>query len=259
MKTIRLFIYALCLFVTLPSCLMTRHTNLLQESKHYNEGINEEEALSEYRICSGDELRISVMSLNPETNALFSIFSPNNMQNSNTQGQGGSNLSAFPVYLDGTIDFPYLGQIYVKGKTTLEIKLLMEEEMKLLSKDCAVNVSLNNRYFSVIGESSVGRYPIAKEKTTIYQALAQARDIRPYGDRNQVKLIRQTEAGTIVKVFDVQSQDVINSEFYYIQPNDVIYIQPMGRQFWGVNSFGAIFAVVSTVLSFGLMIYNHVK
>jgi polysaccharide export outer membrane protein len=111
----------------------------------------------------------------------------------------------------------------------------------------------------VIGESRVGRYPIAKEQTTIYQALAQSQDINPYGDRSKVKIIRQTDSGTVVKTFDIRSKDIINSEFYYIQPNDVIYIQPLGRQFWGIDSFGAIFAIISTVASIGLVIYNFSK
>ena len=250
--------YILCSILLLSSCLTTRQTNLLVDDGSYNKGTSEKEALSEYRICFGDELHISVKSLVPETNALFSLFSFFD-QGQGMHSQIGSSLASFPVYADGTIDFPYLGSVSVIGKSTLEIQLMLEEKLKVITLDCAVRVSLSNRFFSVIGESSVGRYPIAKEKTTIYQALAQARDIRPYGDRTQVKIIRQTETGTMVKVFNVQSQEIINSEFYYIQPNDVIYVQPMSRQFWGMSSFGAVFTLISTAFSFGLTIYQLVK
>jgi polysaccharide export outer membrane protein len=65
--------------------------------------------------------------------------------------------------------------------------------------------------------------------------------------------------GTMIRTFDIRSKDVVNSEFYYIQPNDIIYVQPLGRQFLGLNSFGAVFAVVSTVISFSFMIYNFAK
>ncbi len=252
-KTITSLICTLCCLFLLSSCLTTRQTNLLVDDGQHSKKINETEALEEYRICSGDELKITVATLNQETNALFSMFSMN------SGGASGSSLSSFTVYPDGNIDFPYLGSIYVKGKTTLEVKLLMEEKLKTMIGEGAVLVSLDNRYFSVIGEGSVGRYAIVKEKTTIFQALAQSSDIRPYGDRSKVKIVRQTATGSIEKVFDVKSVDIVNSEFYYIQPNDVIYIQPMARQFWGMDSFGAVFAVFSTVISTGFMIYSFVK
>lgn len=258
MKINNLFFILLCCSFFFTSCLTTRHTNLLQDDGQVRKEVSEKEALKEYRVCSGDELRITVLSLNPETNTLFSLFSPTVLREN--QGNSTSGLTSFPIHTDGTIDFPYLGAVSVKGKTTLEIKLLMEEKLAVITKDdCSVQVELNNRFFSVIGESTVGRYPIVKEKTTILQALAQAHDIKPYGDRTKVKVIRQTEDGTLIREFDIQSSSIVNSEFYYIQPNDVIYIQPMGRQFWGMNSFGAIFAVLSTVTSIGLLIYNFVK
>ncbi len=255
MKNIKLLICFLSLMFILSSCLTTRQTNLLQKGDGKKMMVDETSALKEYRICPGDVLYISVMSLNQETNALFSIYSRQNNQSGNNSG-----LSSFKVYPDGTIDFPYLPDpILVKGKTTLEVKLLLEDKLQIITKECAVQVTLSNRFFSVIGEAGVGRYDIVKEKTTIFQALAQSGDIHPYGDRSKVKIIRQTEDGTTIKTFDVKTQDIINSEFYYIQPNDVIYVQPLGRQFWGINSFGAVFAFISTVTSVGLLIYNFVK
>jgi polysaccharide export outer membrane protein len=250
----KFFVYLVGLLFSFSSCLTTRQTNLLREDAPVGNGKGLE-AIKEYRVCSGDELYISVFSLNQETNALFSSFSHEGGNNHIM----GSRLSSFTVFPDGTIDFPYMESIYVKDKTTLEIKLMLEEKLQVIAKDCAVQVSLGNRMFSVIGESGVGMHGIVKEKTTIFEALALAGDIQPYGDRAKVKIIRQTSNGTIVKTFDIRSQSLVNSEYYYIQPNDVIYVQPMGRQFWGIDSFGAFFAFISTVSSIGLMIYGYIK
>jgi polysaccharide export outer membrane protein len=241
-----------CVLFSFSSCLTTHQTNLLREDAPIGDG-KRMEAIKEYRVCSGDELYISVVSLNPETNALFSSFS------GGSGYSNGSKLSSFTIFPDGTIDFPYMGAIYVKDKTTLEIKLMLEEKLQVIAKDCAVQVSLGNRLFSVIGESGVGNHGIVKEKTTIFEALALAGDIQPYGDRAKVRIIRQTSTGTVVKTFEVRSQSLINSEYYYIQPNDVIYVQPMGRQFLGIDSFGAVFAFVSTLTSIGVMIYSFIK
>jgi polysaccharide export outer membrane protein len=126
-------------------------------------------------------------------------------------------------------------------------------------ENCLVFVRLSNRYYSVMGESAAARYPMATEQLTIFQALAQSKDILPYGNRAQVRIIRNTPQGTQIKTFDLRSEEIINSEFYYVQPNDVIYIQPLGRQFWGIDSFQSIFGLVSTVASLGIVIFYFVQ
>ena len=242
--------------VFLTSCLTAKQTNLLQQP---GGGIlaypQVETPAEEYQVKAGDQLAIMVTT-NPMdvlTTQLFSYFSTMNYSGSES-GRG------FPVRTDGMIYFPYLGDIHVAGKTTLEIQQLIENRINTgVADDCIVKVSLENRYFSVIGEAKAGRFPIAKEQLTLYQALAQCGDIPPYGNRAQVKVIRQMDDGTVIKTFDLRSRDIINSEFYYIQPNDIIYIQPLGRRFFGLDSFGAVFAITSSLISFGIFIYSLVK
>ena len=240
----------------LASCLTTRQTNLLQKP---GAGVSSYPKMNapveEYRVKMGDQLTIMVTTnpLDVSTTQLFSYFSMMNLDR-------GETSRSFPVKIDGTIYFPYLGDIYVKGKTTLEIQQLLEKRLNEgIADDCFVRVFVENRFYSVIGEASSGRYPIVKEQMTIFQALAQSGGINPYGDRKHVKIIRQIDGGTVIKSFDLRSQDIVNSEFYYIQPNDIIYVQPLGRQFLGITSFGAVFAVFTTLASLGLMIYNFVK
>ncbi len=251
---INAFMVFLVLFLT--SCVTTKQTNLLQEP---GGGIPEYSTFipaGEYKVKVGDQLNIAIHT-NPFDNQTSQLFS---FMSGSASSSGGSSTKGFAVAPDGTIKFPYIGDISVRGKTTLEIQQLIEKRInENITEDCIVLVSLESKYFSVIGESGSGRYQIAKEQTTIFQALAQSGDVNTYGDRAHIKIIRQIEDGTVIKTFDLRSKDVVNSEFYYIQPDDVIYIQPMGRQFLGLNSFGAVFAVVSTFISLGLMVYNFVK
>ncbi|MCC8145807.1 MAG: polysaccharide biosynthesis/export family protein, partial [Bacteroidales bacterium] len=224
MKRIKLIVFIFLLApVILSSCLTTKQTNLLQEPGGGIPSYPSVAEIGEYRINAGDELivRITVPQDDANTGALFSLFT-------NTGGSGAeeSRLRTLTVSQEGNIYFPYLGDIHVLGKTTLDIQTLLESRINkdLLTMDgCIVHVSLSNRYFSVVGESNAGRYFIPKEQLTIFQALSQSKDIKPYGDRSKVKIIRQTEEGTIIKTFDLRSSDIVNSEFYYIQPNDVIY------------------------------------
>jgi polysaccharide export outer membrane protein len=93
---------------------------------------------------------------------------------------------------------------------------------------------------------------------TIYEALAMAGDIGDFGDRSKVRIIRESEGQTKVKVFDVRSADIVNSEFYYIEPNDVIYIQRIKGQSFGINSAATTVSVVATTLAFGGFVYGLV-
>jgi polysaccharide export outer membrane protein len=235
--------------------LTTRQTNLLQETSDGRQ-YPKVEAIGEYRIKVGDELRvnISMPSDFTKTESLYRLFTGNS-----SLYDGNSKLRSLAVSPEGNIYFPYIGNIYVLDKTTLDVQIELEGKINneiLVEKGCLVSVSLDNRYFSVIGESGVGRYSIAKEQLTIYQALSQSKDIHPYGDRSRIKVIRQTQSGTVIRTFDLKTMAIVNSDYYYIQPNDVIYIQPLKRQFWGINSFGSLFAVITTLSSLGITVYN---
>jgi polysaccharide export outer membrane protein len=268
MKQLKIIV-VVCLQVLLfTSCLTTRQTNLLQFPGGNIPVYPPERKIGEYIIKSGDELniQIKVPETNVQTALLFNLFTGtvNNSNNNaiNNIYSDENNLTSFSVSPEGNIYFPYLGLIPVAGQTTQDVQTELETRINreiLVGESCFVFVRLNNRYFSVIGESNAGRYPIAKEQLTIYQALAQSRDIHPYGNRSEVKIIRRTLKGTVIKTFDLRSAGIVNSEFYYIQPNDVIYIQPLGRQFWGINSFGSIFAFVSTISSLSILIYHLTK
>ncbi|MDH8702307.1 polysaccharide export outer membrane protein [Dysgonomonadaceae bacterium PH5-43] len=260
MRNIKNIILALLFVFSLTSCLTTKQTNLLQEGKGNISGSSDVK-IEEYTIKEGDELmvRITVPVDSRKAAAMFSLFSGTG---GGYGSDSGDRLRTLSVSSDGTIYFPYLGDIKVINKTVQEVQGTLEKRIKeeiLTDEGCNVYVNLSNRYYSVIGESNSGRYNINKEHLTIFQALSQSRDIKPYGDRSIVKIIRETKEGTLIKTFDLRSSDVVNSEFYYIQPNDIIYIQPMKKQFFGINSFGAIFAIVSSVASLGIMIYNLTK
>ena len=119
-----------------------------------------------------------------------------------------------------------------------------------------VDVKIVGRYFSVIGGGSNGKFPILREKMNVFQAIAMAGDISTFGDRSKIKVLREINGTTKISEFDIRSKDIINSEFYYIQPNDVIYIQNVNEQFFSVTTFGAALSTVFSTFSFGLFIYN---
>ena len=256
------YLFLLFLGFILCSCLTTRQTNLLREPGGGIPAYPRVQGIAEYRIKPGDELNIQISVFDDDnTSRLYALYNiALNAGGFTAGGMLGNDIRIFAVSPQGNIYFPYLGDIYVKDMTTFEIQELLTSRLtKGISSQCFALVTLVNRSFFVIGEGGTGMYPIEKEQTTIFQALAKSRDIKMYGNRAKVKIIRQTANGTDMYTFDIRSKDIVNSKFYYIQPNDVIYIQPLGRQYLGITSFGAVFAMVSTFISIGLSIYNFVK
>jgi len=120
-------------------------------------------------------------------------------------------------------------------------------------------VKLANRTFSIITDSKSSRVQIPAEKMTIFQALAMSGDLAQYSDRSKIKLVRQTEEGTIVKIFDLRPKSIIDSEFYYIQPNDVLYVQHTFAKHFGIDHITAAISATLGTASLGLIIYTAGK
>lgn len=253
------------------SCVTSRKVNLMQEPgkngvPHYADTLSYED----YEIRIGDRLYVYVYSVDERVSRMFnpqgSGVSAAQMRQQMTNGyvSGSYNLYTYLVEADGTIDFPMLGHIEVRGKTTREVKLLIENDLNVYIKGygeykmTSVEVNVVQRSFSVISDRGSGVFSLQKEKVTIFEALAMAGDIGDFGDRSKVRIVREKEGKTEVMTVDVRSKDIINSEFYYIEPNDVIYIQKIKGQAFGINSVTTAISVAATTLAFGGLVYGIV-
>lgn len=260
-------IYILCLLaLALSSCLTSKKVNLLQEPDgkripSYVDTLSFED----YRIRTDDRLYVQVYSVDENLTKLFnqggnSQYMRQQMRNGGDM-YGTNELYSYLVDDNGNIQYPMVGDVPVRGKTTREVKLLLEQELAGLVKGVgnyalmSVDVQVINRYFSVIGAVQSARVPLLKEKVNIFEALALAGDIADYGDHSKIRIVREIEGETTIRTFDVRSKDIINSEFYYIEPNDVIYIQYMPGHTFGINHVTTTISVVATTISFGGFIY----
>lgn len=256
----------LLLPLILASCVTSRKVNLLQEAgKHKIPAYADTLSYEDYKIRIGDRLYIYVYSIDERVSQMFNA-SGNGINSSQIrQGMrnstGSYDLYTYLVYDDGTIDYPMVGKVDVRGMTTREVKealelALMEYVQERIDyKLLSVEVNIVRRSFSVISDRGSGVFDMQKEKVTIFEALAMAGDIGDFGDRSKVRIVREIEGETKVKVFDIRSEDIINSEYYYIEPNDVIYIQRIKGQSFGVNSVTTTISVVATTLAFGGFVY----
>ena len=253
--------------MALSSCLTSKKVNLLQDPDgkkipSYVDTLSFED----YKIRTSDRLYIQVYSVDENLTKLFNQGSTaQNMRQQMMSGGGdlyGTNeLYSYLVDADGNIQYPMIGDVPVRGKTTREVKHILEEQLAGMVKEIgdytlmSVEVQVISRFFSVIGAVQSARVPLIKEKVTIFEALAMAGDIADYGDHSKLRIVREIEGQTTIRTFDARSKDLINSEFYYIEPNDVIYIQFMPGHTFGINHVTTTIAVVATTISFAGFIY----
>ena len=264
--------YKRILIVLLPllmaSCVTSRRVNLMQEpGKNHIPQYADTVSYEDYELRIGDRLYIYVYSVDERVDKMFNSSS-GTIGVQMLQGGGGVggsyDLYTYLVQEDGCIDFPMVGRVSVRGMTTRGVKRVLEDELSSFIKSygdyqmMSVEVKIVRRSFSVISDRGSGTFNIQKEKVTIFEALAMAGDIGDFGDRSKVRIVREKEGQTEVKVFDVRSKDIINSEYYYIEPNDVIYIQRIKGQSFGINSVTTSISVAATTLAFGGFVYGLV-
>ncbi|MBR6001722.1 MAG: polysaccharide biosynthesis/export family protein [Bacteroidales bacterium] len=218
-----------------------------------------------------DQLSIVVSSRTPALAAEFNL--PVASYQAGTElfleGSGQQRLLGYVVDNEGFINFPVLGTIEAAGKTRWELQNFIRDEIINggFIKDPIVTVEFLNFKVSVMGEvNSPGTFSIAGDKITIFGALALARDLTIFGRRDRIQVIR--ESGDVRKIYmlDLRSSDIFNSPAYYLQQNDMIYVEPNGvragqstinENYFKSGAFWVSFASVAfTATSLALSIYN---
>ena len=198
-----------------------------------NKVVNEPEAIDKHAgivIQPKDMLSIVVSSRNPELVAMFNLPVISYQAGSEVvAGAGQQRLLGYVVDNNGYIDFPVLGPIKVAGLTRWELSELIKNKLLNdgLLTDAVVTVEFMNFKVSVIGEvNAPGTYSLQNDKVTILQAISLARDLTIFGQRENVCVIREREGERIIYEINLCDVSMFNSPAYYLQQNDVVYVQP---------------------------------
>lgn len=269
MKQFKILFIVSIVAIALSSCVTARKVNYMQEPDRYIPAYADTLAFEDYQLRIGDRLYVYVYSLDETIMKMYNAGGANSSQMRQQMGNGGGTYGSYDLYTylideEGNIDFPTIGKQYVQGKTTREVKKQLEQELGTLLQELpgystvSVEVNIVNRSFSVIGAQS-GRYNINKEKMTIFEALAMVGDLGEFNSRKEIKLVREKNGVTTIKTFDARSKDIVNSEYYYIEPNDIIYIRQIPGYSFGVNHVTTVIGVTAATISFGVFVYSIVQ
>ena len=179
------------------------------------------------KVMPKDNLTILVTATDPDA---VSIFNKHISRNQNQAGIGG-NMYSYAVDDDGTINFPIVGRIKVEGLSRLEVEQLIGDKIKPYlaeSENPIVTVRINSFHFTILGEvGSPGVKTSGREKCSLLDAIAMSGDINILGKRDNIMLIREAaDGGKSVHRLNILDPSVMKSPYFYLQQNDVLYIEP---------------------------------
>ena len=175
----------------------------------------------------GDMLMVKVISRNEESNNLFNLETNTNSANSSLTA-ANLYLNGFTISQEGTIDIPNVGEVFVLNQTLEEAESTISSKAEEFLINPFVIVKLANFQFTVLGEiNAPGNYPVYKEGLTIYDVIAMSGGINDYGNLKTVKIVRSEKNKKNVYNVDLTSSKILNSDFFYLRNNDLIYVQPL--------------------------------
>lgn len=208
--------------VVLTSCVSQKNVKLMQEkvNKEMTTQFQNAKATT-YRLQTGDHVYVRVNSIDPKTSKFFQTDFPY-LMNSTYQY-----LNTYVVDEFGYISFSFIDKMYVVGSTVQEVRQKIQEKLDEYFKDATAFVKLVNYQVGVLGEvNKPGNYTIEQDQINILQAIGLAGGLTSFGNLTQVKLVRQTQSGSDVHILDITDNRIMESPYYFLMPNDILYIEP---------------------------------
>ncbi len=221
----RNLIFLMVLLLIVSSCIPKKKLLYVRDTKD-NKDINEYvNVRPEKKIQPFDNIYIRISSIDEKTNDVFS-------NQTRMASQADINLVSYTVNQSGYIDFPFVGEIYVKELTLQDAMKEIEKEVSQYLPDISVTVKYVNNTVSVIGEVRMpGEHIFYRDQITIFQAFSLAGGFSDYGDMQTVTLIREANNKINYYYLDLTDKAIVSSEFYYIIPNDVLIVKPINAKF----------------------------
>lgn len=263
MKFFKIFLLFFVIF-NLVSCIPNKDLVYLQDKGNEKEGIviNEFDA-KPYRVQVNDILSVKIKALDQK---LVEMFDAETQSSTVVVSPQSLYFNGYTVDTHGNIRVPVLGEINVLGFTVEEIRATIEKRLldEYFTKEARIFavVKLAGFRYTINGEiTSPGTHTLFQEKVTILDAIANSGDITMTGNRKEVQILRKQPHGFETLTLDLTDAEIVNSNNFYIQPNDYIYIKPLKQKSWGtgttgVQTIGTIITALSLVTTALLLIRN---
>ncbi|MDO9551134.1 polysaccharide biosynthesis/export family protein [Rhodonellum sp.] len=256
---------ALALFIfSFSSCVSNKRIIYLQNLED-NEVIEDGQMITydlpEYRLQYNDIIDVNVQTAEDMVKNGFNAPSGGAAGGMQMAAQGGGDvyyMTGYTVDKNGDIRLPITGSVNVMNMTIDETRIQIEEKLRVyVTSELYVKVKLGGIRFSTLGEfRRPGKYVVLQDRMTIFEAIAQAGDLTNIAQRDKILLIRQYPEGTKVHRLNLNDRTIISSPFYFIQPNDQIYAEPMKVREVGAgeNAAQSLTLIISSITAVALVL-----
>lgn len=241
--------------IMLSSCRFSKELAYFQDLDKEQSLFGIPKEVPEYRIRPLDNLYVSILTLDPEVNQLFNPGTASDFGYSGGQptyaGQPSQYINGYLVDISGSVTFPIIGSVPVGGLTLLEAQSRIKEKALEYLKEPTVNVKILSFKVNVSGEvRNPGLYYNYLGKINVLDAISMANGITDYARIKKVMVIRQGKFATKTFNLDLSGKKVFESEAFYLQPDDLVYVPPGNYKNTGLNTptYSLVFSALSTVL-----------
>jgi len=208
-----------------------------------------------YLVKSGNLLYIKVTSLDQQNSAFLNNEAGYTQMADNPMS---ASLLGYRVEMDGSIDYPFIGKIYVAGLTLGEIARKIELAASKYVDQSSAIVKLLNDNITIMGEVRVpGRFLMNSEEISILEAISLAGDLTDFANRKKIRLIRKDGEIPQMLIIDTTDERIMYSPYFYLKPGDIIYAEPRRLKQWSLSAEGASF--IMGILSTGITLIALTK
>lgn len=235
------------------SCVPQKKMLYLKDAQMATENVSVEyvnERTVDYKLRPGDNLYIRFINMIDERSAA-SLMGDNSTRSSYMSSDASIYLQSYTLDEDGCIELPLTGKIEVKNLTVDQAKDKMQKELDKYINQTTIIVKLSNFNLTVLGEvSRPGMYKVYQSEINLFEAISMAGNMTNFAKNDEVKIIRQTDRGSEIIIVDMGQADILSSPYYFLKPNDIIYVEPLKIKQWGFTAFP--YSTVISVITMGL-------
>lgn len=255
-KITKLGLAALLMAMLFASCVPQKKMLYLKEAQMAaeNQSINYvNERSVNYKLQPGDNLYLHFINTIDERSTILLNGDANRLSS-----DASIYLNSYTLDEEGFIEMPLIGKIELQNLTVDEAKDRLQTELNKYINETTIIVKLSNFNLTVLGEvNRPGTFKVYQSQINLFEAVALAGNMTNFAKNDEVKIVRQTDNGSEIITVDMGSADILTSPYYYLKPNDIVYVEPLKIKQWGFTSFP--YSTVISLVSLALTLYLAFK
>ena len=253
-------ILMLMLVIAMASCVPQKKMLLLKDAQMAAQNISKEyvnDRTVTYKLQPGDNLYIRAINIIDERGAA-AINGDLSTRSTQLSSEPSIYLQSYTIDEEGRIELPLVGKVEVKNLTVEEATNRLQEEMNKYVNETMLIVKLSNFNLTLLGEvARPGMYKVYQSQINVFEAISMAGNVTSFAKNDEVRIIRQTDNGSEIITVDLGQADILASPYYYLKPNDIIYVEPLKIKQWGFTTFP--YSTVLSILSLAATLYLTIR